>query len=316
MLLSRDVARWPVLAAVALLLAACGQSQIARPPVDGGIVEPAPQATGAYKVGRPYQVNGQWYYPKVDYDYRETGIASWYGPKFHGKRTANGEIFDQNRLTAAHRTLPLPSMVRVTNLENGRQVKLRVNDRGPFSRGRIIDVSTRAAELLGFKRAGVAKVRVEIVESDSRRLAALARGGAGSGGAAPQAAPTGALQTADLSGQPLASEGATDGGSNAGFGTGTRTPPTSPEADGTVIQVPVEDADIYIQAGSFLRYDNARRLSARLSRLGPIRIAPARVRDRQFFRVQLGPVDSVAQADRMLARLLDNGHDDAQVVVH
>jgi len=316
MLLSRGVARLPVAATVALLLAACGQSQVARPPVDGGVATPAPQATGAYKVGRPYQVNGQWYYPKVDYDYRETGIASWYGPKFHGKRTANGEIFDQNRLTAAHRTLPLPSMVRVTNLENGRQVKLRVNDRGPFSRGRIIDVSTRAAELLGFKRAGVAKVRVEIVEGDSRRLAALARGGPGSGDAAPQAAPTGAVQTADLSGRPLASEGATARTSGVSVGTGARSQPATPEADGTVVQVPVEDADIYIQAGSFVRYDNARRLSARLSSLGPIRIAPARVRDRQFFRVQLGPVDSVAQADRMLARLLDNGHDDAQVVLH
>ena len=97
------------------------------------VKDPTP---GRYKVGDPYQINGVWYYPKVDYDYRETGIASWYGPKFDGGQTANGEVFDMNGISAAHRTLPLPSIVRVTNLENGRSLKVRVNDRGPFARGR------------------------------------------------------------------------------------------------------------------------------------------------------------------------------------
>src|SRR5262249_28723391 len=103
------------------------------------------QATGhgLYKVGAPYQVGGVWYYPNVDYSYVETGIASWYGEDFHGGATANGEIYDMNALTAAHRTLPMPSMVRVTDLENGRQIVLRVNDRGPFVNNRIIDVSRR-----------------------------------------------------------------------------------------------------------------------------------------------------------------------------
>ena len=92
-----------------------------------------------YKVGAPYQINGVWYYPAADYSYDETGVASWYGEQFDRKYTANGEIFDLNELTAAHRTLPMPSIVQVTNLTNGRSLQLRVNDRGPFARGRIIE---------------------------------------------------------------------------------------------------------------------------------------------------------------------------------
>ncbi len=128
-------------------------------------------AIGSYKVGNPYQVNGIWYYPKVDYDYVETGIASWYGPKFHNKKTANGEIFDMNSVSAAHRTLPMPSLVRVTNLNTGRAINVRINDRGPFAHGRIIDLSRRAAQLLGFERAGTSPVRVEILAEESRQMA-------------------------------------------------------------------------------------------------------------------------------------------------
>ena len=127
-----------------------------------------PIAKGYYKVGTPYKIKGVWYYPKVDYSYDETGIGSWYGPNFHQKLTANGEIFDQNALSAAHRTLPMPSVVRVTNLQNGRALVVRINDRGPFAHGRIIDLSRRAAQLLGFKRQGIAKMRVELLPEESR----------------------------------------------------------------------------------------------------------------------------------------------------
>lgn len=126
-----------------------------------------------YKVGNPYKINGQWFYPAVDYNYDEVGIASWYGPNFHGKKTANGEIFDQNKISAAHKTLPMPSIVRVTNLENGIILEnIRINDRGPFAGNRIIDLSKKAAEELGFVNNGVAKVRVEIMENESRIYAA------------------------------------------------------------------------------------------------------------------------------------------------
>jgi rare lipoprotein A len=121
-------------------------------------------SSGLYKVGDPYQINGVWYYPSENYQYNETGIASFYGGErsgidFHGRRTANGELYDMSSLTAAHQTLPMPSLVRVTNLDNGRQMVLRVNDRGPFVAGRIIDVSRRSAQLLGFEQRGTARVQ-------------------------------------------------------------------------------------------------------------------------------------------------------------
>jgi len=127
---------------------------------------------GVYKVGEPYQIGGIWYYPAEDYAYDETGIASWYGPDFHGKYTANGEVYDMNDLTAAHHTLPMPSLARVTNLDNGRSIVVRVNDRGPFAKGRILDMSRRGAQLLGFEQAGTAKVRVQILAQESKQLAA------------------------------------------------------------------------------------------------------------------------------------------------
>src|SRR5580698_1169108 len=141
--------------AAVLALAACSSS----PSNDAGV--PPGGGQGIYKVGNPYQIDGTWYYPSEDWNYNETGIASWYGEQFHGKYTANGEIFDLNQLTAAHRTLPMPTVVRVTNLDNGRSIEVRVNDRGPYARGRIIDMSRRAAQLLGFEGQGTAKVRVQ-----------------------------------------------------------------------------------------------------------------------------------------------------------
>ena len=120
-----------------------------------------PRGGGRDMVGKPYKVKGQWYKPKVDPNYRKTGAASWYGDAFHGRLTANGEIYDMTHLTAAHPTMPLPSYARVTNLKNGSSVVVRVNDRGPFDRGRIIDLSKRAAEMLDYQHAGVAKVQVE-----------------------------------------------------------------------------------------------------------------------------------------------------------
>lgn len=118
---------------------------------------------GRYQIGKPYKVRGKWYTPKEEKNYDKVGMASWYGPNFHGRLTANGEVYDQYHLSAAHPTFPLPSYARVTNLTNGNSVMVRVNDRGPFAHGRIIDLSSKAADLLDFKKKGVAKVRVEYV---------------------------------------------------------------------------------------------------------------------------------------------------------
>ncbi len=129
--------------------------------VDPG--EPVPKGGGVYRVGSPYIVGGRMYVPQADPHYRAEGLASWYGEDFHGRSTANGEVFDIDGITAAHPTMPLPSYARVTNLSNGRSLIVRVNDRGPYRGNRIIDVSKHAAKLLGFTMSGTAWVRVEYV---------------------------------------------------------------------------------------------------------------------------------------------------------
>ncbi|RUM16826.1 septal ring lytic transglycosylase RlpA family protein, partial [Rhizobium vallis] len=121
------------------------------------------KGTGRYTVGKPYVVKGKHYSPKEDPSYDKNGVASWYGSSFHGRLTANGEVYDRDHLSAAHPTLPLPSYVRVTNLENGSSLIVRVNDRGPYHKGRIIDVSSKAADLLDLKHHGTAYVRVQYV---------------------------------------------------------------------------------------------------------------------------------------------------------
>ena len=145
--------------------------------------DPVPKGGGTYRVGKPYMVGGRVYVPEEDVNYREEGLASWYGDDFHGRLTANGEVFDMASLTAAHPTLPMPCYARVTNLGNGKSLIVRVNDRGPYHGNRLMDVSSRAAELLEFKGNGVARVRVEYVGraplegSDDRQLMATLRTG-------------------------------------------------------------------------------------------------------------------------------------------
>jgi rare lipoprotein A len=122
-----------------------------------------PRGGGRDQVGKPYKVRGKWYYPKEDSGYDRKGTASWYGDAFHGRLTANGEIYDMNHLSAAHPTMPLPSYARVTNLKNGNSVIVRINDRGPYAHGRLIDLSKRAANMLDYASSGTAQVRVQYV---------------------------------------------------------------------------------------------------------------------------------------------------------
>nr|WP_321307499.1 septal ring lytic transglycosylase RlpA family protein [uncultured Sphaerochaeta sp.] len=168
--------------ACAALLAGCSGGSSMFPTSIWGNASPrvtnsayVPKGGGRAMVGKPYQVAGRWYTPRVDPNYDRTGKASWYGSAFHGRLTANGEIFDQNAITAAHPTLPLPSYVRVTNLQNHRSLLVRVNDRGPFVADRIIDLSRRSADMLGFGKKGVVDVRVKYVgpaplEGDDTRV--------------------------------------------------------------------------------------------------------------------------------------------------
>lgn len=180
--------------AAALALAGCASSEkfarkvdpkygVASSPRVVEMGERAPKGGGVYRVGKPYVVAGRTYVPEEGENYRTEGLASWYGRDFHGRLTANGEVFDMESITAAHPTLPMPSYVRVTNLSNRRSLIVRVNDRGPFHGNRVIDLSHKSAHLLGFKDNGVARVRVEYVGraalegSDDARLVATLRHG-------------------------------------------------------------------------------------------------------------------------------------------
>lgn len=153
----------------------------ASPKVVTSSFMPVPKGGGRRMVGKPYQVAGKTYVPHENEEYSAQGTASWYGKAFHGRQTANGEVYDVSGLTAAHKTLPLPSYARVTNLENGRSVIVRVNDRGPFAQDRLIDVSRAAADMLGFRQQGTARVQVDYVGParmdglDQRMLAASYR---------------------------------------------------------------------------------------------------------------------------------------------
>src|SRR2546425_1398417 len=187
-------ARGTVAVATCLLLANCASSDkfasrvdpkygVSSSPRVVAFGEPVPKGGGTYRVGKPYTVAGRVYVPEEDTEYREDGLASWYGNDFHGRLTANGEVFDMASLTAAHPTLPMPCYARVTNLSNGKSLIVRVNDRGPYHGNRLIDVSNKAAELLEFKGNGIARVRVEYVGraplegSDDRQLVATLRTG-------------------------------------------------------------------------------------------------------------------------------------------
>jgi len=301
------------LAVLAILpVAAC---QTAPPPPEDHTVT-LPLSAGVYKIGQPYQIDNVWYYPREQPDYDETGIASWYGPDFYGKRTANGETYDGNALTAAHRTLPMPVNVRVTNLQNGKSIIVRVNDRGPYARGRIIDLSRHAAELLDVVQSGTARVRVTY----------LGRADLGPGGApAPEtppeianavpAAPTGKVDTAALGVIP----GAAVAPPVAEYRLPTPAPSapvqtvsTEPSGQVTRLQVPAA-THLYVQVGAFSSLANAKTL---LSKLPPeLRISTLQRGGQTLYRIRTGPLNSIEEADAALSKITGTGAGDAEIVV-
>jgi rare lipoprotein A len=299
--------RWAVLAATlcALLLSACAETELA---VNTAKVIGAEEGreSGRYKLGDPYQVDGIWYRPKYDANYDETGIASWYGEPFHGQTTANGAIYDMNALTAAHKTLPMPSRVRVTNLENGRSIVVTVNDRGPFVHGRIIDLSRRAAQLLGFEAAGTAMIRAQALPEEEQPailLASLDRIEA-DGVRQPRvgAAPSGSVEVALL-------EAPANGGLISSAAAAEFQEETAP------LMVAVPSVRMFVQAGSFAVRDNALDLQSRLETYGPAAVTTVELEGRRLFRVRLGPYDVLDEADAVLAEVLSNGYTDARLII-
>lgn len=228
------------------------------------------------KIGKPYEVAGVRYYPSDDRDYDQRGIASWYGPGFHALSTANGERYDQDDVTAAHRTLPMPSWVEVENLDNGRKLVVRVNDRGPFVAGRVIDLSRRSAQLLGVDKAGLAKVRVRRVYPDKAAMPLLQ----------PLPAPAGVAAAAipiEVDAVPVQA----------------------------VVSVPVAGAVSFIQVAALSDEGSIAWLTGYLASFGPVvtEIAPS-----GLTRIRLGPYADSNSAIAVLAQLRTAGYSEARLI--
>ncbi|HMI96276.1 MAG TPA: septal ring lytic transglycosylase RlpA family protein [Micropepsaceae bacterium] len=312
------------------ILSACQTSRpvhIMTPMVSNGApvaAAPAPAPVvpnPIYKVGNPYQVGGIWYYPQEQPAYDETGIASWYGIDYHGRLTANGEVFDRNGVSGAHPTLPMPVNVRVTNLENGRSLVVRVNDRGPYVNGRIIDLSEHAADLLGFRLNGLARVRVSYIgraDLYGPGLASPADETPPEIASAVPAAPVtqvDAMALPPVAGVAVAPPVAARNLPKPVEQTILPPPSALGAADGQVVEIPVPSATaLYVQAGAFTSPVNAGSVAARLSSTGA-RVFPGTKDGRPIYRVRIGPFQAVEQADAVLAQVLALGQNDVQIVV-
>ena len=282
--------RWLVVLG-GLLLAGCGST----PP------EPVGPLAGHYKLGNPYQIAGRWYYPSYDPSYAAVGIASWYGFPFHGRATANGELFDRDKPSAAHPTLPLPSIVRVTNLANQRQLELRVNDRGPFVDDRIIDLSQAAARALGFEQHGITEVRVEFL------------GLADGLGIPPQpSAPP--VQVAAATAQPMPAVAP-----QAGHTPAVRAA-LQPAAPPAVAEQRVAGAALdkrclgFIQVGAFADPERAVRLAKELDAAMALPVSADLPSVDRYARVRLGPIGDPGEAESALRWLHQIGHANAFLI--
>lgn len=306
--------------ALTALLAACasnGDRRSSDGRVNGIWGTPNPHV----KVGKPYQVNGVWYEPKAEPDYDEVGLASWYGPGFHGRLTANGEVFDENRLTAAHPTLPLPSIVEVTNPRTGKRLKLRVNDRGPFANNRILDLSKEAARRLGTQRAGVAEVRVRYI-GPARLDDAIIRLGEREEGQAlyaavgrpPSIKPYGATEpdtvvaTAVLADVDDADIILAD--LDVSVLDDVRAPAITPAS------LPASQAvgGYFVQVGAFSSAANASAAAGRLPENNPVRLANIERGGRVLTLVRMGPFSHPLSAQQALEDARANGFPDALIV--
>jgi len=280
-----------------------------------GCARPAPAPQPRYVIGQPYKLGGVWSYPREDFSLVETGLGAVAADRSSGRRTANGEVHDPAALTAAHRTLQLPAILRVTNLESGLETELRVNDRGPANPGRVLELSRRAAELLRVPAGGTAQLRIAVVADASRALAAglpnpeapqlaVATAPVGTVGREDLAPPPGATQASRVrEARPLPAVAATT------VEAATSSVPTRlPER---VTRTPVQPGRLYVDTASFSRRDlaerQAARIGARVEAIGP--------RTRQTFRVRIGPINTVAEADRALENTLRAGVSEARIVV-
>ncbi|MCR0981420.1 septal ring lytic transglycosylase RlpA family protein [Roseomonas populi] len=277
--------------------------------------EPSPPASEArYSLGEPYRLGNLWFYPREDFGLVETGLATVAGDARAGRRTADGEIYDPAALNAAHRTLQLPAIVTVTNLENGRSLAVRVNDRGPADPGRVIELSRRAAELLGIAPGRPAQVRVAVDGNLSRALASGLPAPEGSRPAI-AAAPTAAVEREALA--PIAGARQADR-VREGRGPLVQAAAASERAaepvvlDERVVQGPALPGRLFVQGSSFTNRTAASRQAARM---GGAQVEATGTARQQEWRVRLGPFASPAEADRALDGALRGGVTEARIVV-
>ncbi|WP_119274039.1 septal ring lytic transglycosylase RlpA family protein [Taklimakanibacter deserti] len=299
-----------VFIAIGLIAAGCSSSKKKDPFAGIGSpyyskAGPLPKGGGRYHVGKPYEVAGVWFTPKEQPGYDKVGIASWYGPQFHRRMTSNGEWFDMNELTAAHATLPLPSYAKVTNLQNGRSVVVRVNDRGPFVDTRIIDMSRRSAELLAFKPQGMAKVRVQYIgpaplNDQGQHLAAMNRE---------------LRNGTPLNRMMAAAEGWSTGETEvAAVDQGFESYPTV-QTNIASASTAYETPDYFVQVGSFADPYNAERAREELANSGPVEVQELMGSQGPLYRVRIGPMKNQGQAQLALRQAVDLGHPDARLIM-
>ena len=277
-----------------------------------------PFGGGQYHVGNPYQVAGRWFNPREQPSYDKTGTASWYGEAFHRRRTSNGEWFDMNTLTAAHATLPLPSYALVTNLENNRQVVVRVNDRGPFVGTRVMDLSKRAADVLGYRLKGKAQVRVKLIgpaptKDSMGHMLAMNQ-------AMKQGASMGQLMA--MSNDVSAQAPATAVAMNEPVQLRVKKQPLAVaaaapiEAQPVAFEPPPVQPKAYIvRVGVFHDLDNANTAYQQMQAFGKARIVKAVGANGPLYRVEMGPLESKADADAAMTAAIGEGFEDAKLIV-
>ncbi len=276
---------------------------------------------GVYKLGQPYQINGRWYYPEYDSHYDRVGTASWYGEQFHGRATANGERFDRKSVSAAHPTLPLPSLVRVVNLANHRELVVRVNDRGPFVGDRLIDLSQEAARQLGFERQGLAPVRVQFVslaDADGKPPQATARVAPAPLPARP-AEPAPQLVAAAAAPRFVAHAPAPKAALAVSSPRYVAPAPAPMLAAATPTFLvgatpPARCAGQFIQVGAYAEAVRARRVMAELHGLQAMPVSLAGPAGDHLARVRLGPIADPLAVDATLDRIKRFGFSEAFIV--
>ena len=253
-----------------------------------------------YKIGKKYNVGGKYYYPKKDLYYNKTGIASWYGPKFHGKLTANGEIYNQYALTAAHKTLPLPSAVKVTNLKNNKSIVLRINDRGPFVNDRIIDLSSKAADILDLKREGTGLVRVQILREKSLYLEKLAKQGS-----FPE---INDLKETELPNITIPNKVAVKIKD-------TKNQKIVTKKINYNLKNLNKEYKIYIKLASFSSKKNAEIMKKKVSYIDKVKIYKIYKSNKTLYQVKAGPFLSVEKVDQLHSLLLQKGMQGAKIII-